>query len=344
MSTSLPPDSPSAGDTVWCRGALLQVEQYRRDLLAQPQALREAADYQAESTGKRLRPTVLLCFALVGQARPRATPGVLRAAAAVELLHEASLIHDDILDHSSVRRGRPSVPEKFGVSTASHLGAFMVMAAVSALAEACVAEGAALDLGLLRALCQAQLEEGLSPLRDPAAQRQRCVRVIQGKTGALFKLAAQVGAGFANPAGCHAPARRAAEPFAECLALAFQLRDDLADLENAEHLRKPGGSDLLRGLPTLPFQMWASSQPSPEAAWDRLVNCRNAPIAAEQLRQDVVQSGVLREVRELILAQLNEARGVLGALPASPALNTLGALLDQIAPASGPPGRPNKTP
>src|SRR5438477_9597388 len=94
MSDFVPADR-QATDDAWCGFALLRVEEYRRHFLAQPHALRGAADYQAETMGKRLRPTILLCFALMGQPRPRAEPAVFRAAAAVELIHEASLIHDD---------------------------------------------------------------------------------------------------------------------------------------------------------------------------------------------------------------------------------------------------------
>src|SRR5262245_19332072 len=243
MSMSHPSVPQATDEADWCRCALIELEDFRHKLLSEARALRLAAAYQAESTGKRLRPTLLLCFALMGQAAPRPTHAVLRAAAAAEVLHEGSLIHDDILDNCPIRRDRPSLPERFGVSAASLLGAHVVLVALSVLADSCAEEGAALNAGLLRDVCQAQIEEGLSPHRDPMAQRRRSLRVIDGKTGSLFKLAAEVGAAFARPEECRRAAQRSAGPFTKHLALAFQLRDDLADLENDARLRKPGGSD-----------------------------------------------------------------------------------------------------
>ncbi len=257
-------------------------------------------------------------------------PTAERAAAAVELLHEASLIHDDVVDQSLVRRGRPSVPERFGVRTAAHLGAYMASTSVAILAEVCEAEEAVLDLDLLCVLSQAQLEEGLGPPRDPAAQRQRSLRVIQGKTGSLFKLCAQVGAALSPPGDWRDALREMAAPFSEHLALAFQLRDDLADLENDAHIRKPGGNDLVRGLPTLPFQIWAASRPDPETAWDRLLRCRNDRAAAEDLQQEILSAGVQGEVRATIRDELGAARTLLDPFPGGAARDTLDSLIDQL--------------
>jgi geranylgeranyl pyrophosphate synthase len=266
----------------------------------------------------------------MGQPPLRTKPAALRAAAAVELLHEASLIHDDIVDHSLVRRGRPSVAERFGVRTAAYLGAYMASSSVAILAEVCEAEKVVLDLDLLCLLSQAQLEEGLAQPEDSAAKRQRSLRVIQGKTGSLFKLSVQVGAALSPPGEWHEALRTMAGPFSEHLALAFQLRDDLADLENDAHIHKPGGNDLLRGLPTLPFQIWAASQPRSDAAWRRLFRCRNDRAAAGDLQQEILAAGVQDEVRVIILSELDAARTLLDPFPGDAGRNTLDSLLDQL--------------
>jgi geranylgeranyl pyrophosphate synthase len=330
MKLSTAQDLQETRDAVWCRSVLRQVEEHRRHVLGEARAFSRAAAYQAESTGKRLRPLLLVCFSCLGQPSPRTKPTAVRAAAAVELLHEASLIHDDVLDQSLVRRGRPSVPESFGVRTAAYLGAYMASTSVAILAEVCEAEAVGLDLELLCVLSQAQLEEGLGPPRDSAAQRQRTLRVIQGKTGSLFKLCAQVGAALAPPSDGRDALRTMAAPFSEHLALAFQLRDDLADLENDAHIRRPGGNDLLRGLPTLPFQLWAASRPHPERAWDRLLRCRNDRAAAEDLQQEILAAGVQGQVRATIRTELGAARSLLNPFPGGAARETLDSLIDQL--------------
>lgn len=332
MDTATLANTNVLSDSSWMQFTLRQVDAYRCQFLSQAQALRRAADYQAESGGKRLRPMILLCFASQGQQGGKATQTALRAAAAIELLHEASLVHDDVLDQSPIRRGRASIPEKFGVSTAINLGNFMVGIAVSVLAEISEAAGASLDFELLQVLSRAQLEEGLSPHRNLSIGRQRCLRVIQGKTGSLFKMSAQVGTSLSHEANSRELITRSATPFSEHLALAFQLRDDLADLQNNDCIRKPGGNDFLHGLATLPFQIWAASQPDTDVARERLLGCRNSIAATEALQQEILSGPVHREIQETIRSELQAARTLLKPFPASLARNVLDSVLSQLLP------------
>ncbi len=321
----------SSDDASWHVEALLRVEHHRRELLRAEGALEAAADYVAQSRGKRLRPLLLLCFACLGQPRPRPREETLRAAAAVEVLHEASLVHDDVVDNSLVRRGQPAVAQQFTVSTACYLGLFMAARAFVALAEACDCAGVELDASVVQRLSRAQLLEGLKPSATSSWQA-RLTDVVDGKTGALFAFAAQLGAGLAPWQGASAPKAELVDGVARRLALAFQIRDDLADLENDPHIRKPGGNDLFRGVPTWPFSVWAAAQSDPRAAWQRLATCRGDVDAARMLQHEITVAGVAQRVRDSIQVELDAVSLLLNEAADGPARQTLFRIVDEVRP------------
>jgi geranylgeranyl pyrophosphate synthase len=180
--------------------------------------------------GKRVRPlvTLLSCAASGGKAED-----AVDAALAVELLHAASLVHDDVMDHASLRRGRPTVHKAYGTSAALLCGDYLV-----ALAYRCMLETPAAArekaLGLMtstyRTLCEGQaLEEEVNGSGRPTAEL--LLSVIEKKTASLMELAAALGAliGKAGPEG-----ERALADFGRNLGIAFQIQDDILDLTGSE--------------------------------------------------------------------------------------------------------------
>jgi len=312
--------------------ALCDVERLRTELLDGAGALELPVAFVLRSRGKRLRPLLLLSFACLGVPRPRPRRATLRAAAAVEILHEASLVHDDVVDGAVVRRGQPSVAEQFDVATACFLGAFMAGRALVALAESSDEAGASLDLEVVRRLSRGQLQEDLAPPTSHALQTRRLFEIVDGKTGALFAFATGLGASMAAFEGGSAAPPVVVEGVARHFALAFQIRDDLADLEGDPHLRKPGGNDLARGLPTWPFHVWAQGQQDADAAWARLRESRGDVARARALQRDIVDAGVAREVRARIERELSLVRALLDDVPDGPARRTLLRVVDEVRP------------
>jgi len=172
--------------------------------------LTEAAQYLISAGGRRMRPLVTLaaCQVLGGEPR-RALP----LAVAVELVHTASLLHDDILDGSPERRGRPAVHVKFGRETALLAGDMLYFAAMSA------AEPFPGAVGVLNAACRDMC------LGEVTEQQVEAARL---KGGSLFRAAAQLGA---LGAGADERSFRAAGRYGELLGTAYQLRDDVLDGE-----------------------------------------------------------------------------------------------------------------
>lgn len=196
--------------------------------------------------GKRLRP-LLVCLA--AGAPPPETPGLVRAAVAVELVHGATLVHDDVLDGSALRRGRPTVVATGGRAAATATGDLLFSRAFAELA----AEGSG-SAEAVRLLARASRELALGEL----TQREDAFRIdvsvtrylarCRLKTAVLFRAACELGALEGDP-----------DPevlggFGERIGLAFQILDDVLDVTGPpERTGKPRGTDLLDGTVTLPL-------------------------------------------------------------------------------------------
>jgi len=309
---------------------IARVNQSRASILSSAHVLEHSADYLLASEGKRIRPLLLLCFANLGESRFYPSDNCYSAAAAIELLHEASLVHDDILDNSLIRRGRDAVGQKFGVRTATHLGAWVTSMSIAVLADI----DPEIEITLkqsLQALVRAQLMEELPKAASYEIHQRRCIDIMQGKTGALFEMAIRVGLHLSRSEHGRAIDQSAALRFCEHMSLAFQVRDDLADLNNDDVIRKPGGNDLMQGNPTWPFLIWAA-QHGYDRAWGRLEAAKGDKDKAMSLQQEIIASGTADEVKCKVEAELESAHLCLQAMPEGPALDIIRMILGKIAP------------
>lgn len=198
------------------------------------------------ATGKQIRPVVvMLCARIFAPVSER----VLNAAAAVELLHNASLIHDDVVDESKLRRGLPTVNALWDNHIAVLVGDFFVSTALQRaiatgdmrIVEAVGELGKLLSLGEIDQIYNAR-EHGLS--------EEAYYHIINFKTASLFVACARVGC-FA--AGADEASTSTLARVAEQLGLCFQIRDDVFDYFEAEKVGKPTGNDLREGKITLPL-------------------------------------------------------------------------------------------
>lgn len=201
-------------------------------------------------SGKRLRPALAL---LIGRLGPSDLDALNHMAVGVELLHTASLVHDDVVDSSATRRGTPTLFTRVGNALAVLVGDYLF----SQAAQECVATG---DLRVVRlfaetlgAMAQGQIHEAQAHSSSHtwrSLTRDQYYRTISGKTGALFVLACE---GTAHLAGLDDEQVRALRSYGNNLGLAFQVVDDILDFTStADTLGKPVGSDLQQGTITLP--------------------------------------------------------------------------------------------
>jgi geranylgeranyl pyrophosphate synthase len=208
------------------------------------------------SGGKRLRPMLVYLSAPVGG---RERPGLVAAGCAVELVHMATLVHDDQLDAAKLRRGRPTVWASRGEAVARATGDYLF---ARAFAELCTT-GDMRSVRLLSDACLAlargeilQRAQAGDPNTTPEQYLERC----RLKTGRLFSAAAMLGGGLGGLAVDDV--ERLGE-FAVALGLAFQIADDILDCDGRpDTTGKPLGTDLLDGTVTLPLILGASRDPA----------------------------------------------------------------------------------
>ncbi len=206
------------------------------------------ADALAPGLGKMARPALACLAGRFGGEAGREP--VLRAAAAIELLHLGTLIHDDVIDGARLRRGRPNPLALYGARQAVLLGDYVMASAIGLMhASASPASVRAMARASAR-ICEGELRQGLERFRTGPRARDY-LRRIHAKTAALFSLSARVGG---IEGGCQPALVGALAGIGHALGMAFQIVDDILDYTgDSSQLGKPVGSDLMEGVYTLPL-------------------------------------------------------------------------------------------
>jgi geranylgeranyl pyrophosphate synthase len=266
-------------------------------------ALADHAGATIAAGGKRLRP--LLVF-LAGDGVE--AESVVRAAVAVELIHSATLVHDDVLDAASLRRGIPTVVATAGRGAATATGDLLFARAFAEL----VRNGRTDEVRVLSEATSALAEGELQQRTDAwnaAVPVERYLRRCELKTARLFEAACRLGALEAG-----------GEPdalgdFGRRVGLAFQLLDDVLDVSGpVERTGKPRGTDLLDGTITLPLILARARYPALTRVHPRGLA---GPQDAERLCDAIAATGVLEESRARALTMVEEAKSGLPDLPPS---------------------------
>lgn len=200
------------------------------------------------SGGKRLRPFLLLTSAACGEGGNE--DDVITAAAAVEVIHMASLIHDDIVDQTPLRRGKPTVSMEKGTMTALCVGNIMLTKALSALSSIKNETVQASAVVTAEEMCRGEFSQ-LNAIRSGDITTEDYLDNIRRKTAKLMTSACEIGAKLGNADEKTVTALRV---FGENLGMAFQITDDILDYTaETKEFGKIRGNDLMEGLPTLPL-------------------------------------------------------------------------------------------
>lgn len=286
---------------------------------AEDPALSAMAAVLLRRGGKRLRPMLLSHCAAFGSA---AAGEVLQAAAAIELLHVASLQHDDVMDQAAIRRGGPSANSLWGNATAALVGTHIVARAMALLAKlppdvvAHVADATFV-------VCTGQLRE-TEHAYDLDLDVDTHVEITRMKTASLFELPCRIGAVLA---GLHPAQIEALSQFGRDLGIAFQLVDDLLDFEGeTETLGKPARADLARGIYSYPVLLTLRSESGP-ALRTALGAGGSGELAADLIRA----TGALGLTHELAQEYCARARRALHLFSDTPIRSALLALSDVVA-------------
>lgn len=308
--SSVPPPVTAVLDASsrWLPARLGEVEELLREsIAAHGELLREDAAATLDAGGKRLRPMlVLLC------AGPERSAEALRSAAAIELVHMATLVHDDVLDDAPLRRGLPTVAATSGRQRATSTGDLLFSRAFALLADVGDSAAVALLADASVALARGELAQRRDAF-DLSITEERYLERCRLKTARLFECACLLGSG----------GERLRE-FGAGIGLAFQLLDDVLDVSGPpERTGKARGTDLLDGTITLPLIEAAASDPT-----IREVDLQSLdPAAAETLCDRIEATGALERVRARALEMVAAAKQALDQTGFAPEQRQLLALV-----------------
>lgn len=289
-----------AAGGVEARNVMDRVEDRMRDLAVGHGALlaRHAGE-TISAGGKRLRP-LLVCLS-AGVPVPE-TDGLVRSAVAVELVHAATLVHDDVLDGSALRRGRPTVVATGGRLLATATGDLLFSRAFAEL----VGTGSVEAVRVL-ARASSQLAAGELMQREdawnPGVSLERYLERCRLKTAVLFRAACELGALEGGSP------RSTLGGFGEQIGVAFQILDDVLDVSGPpERTGKPRGADLLDGTVTLPFVLARRVDPELAAIDPREIT---DPGAAAAVCDRIAVTGALDQAKNRALALVAGAKALL---------------------------------
>ena len=288
-----------------------------RRLQSEVPLVAEVSQYIIAAGGKRLRPALVLLMA--GALGYRGDQR-FNLAAVVEFIHTATLLHDDVVDESTLRRGRSTANEVFGNPASVLVGDFLYSRAFQMMVEVG-------DMRIMQTLAEATnvIAEGevlqLMNMHDPDLAVDDYLRVIRFKTAKLFEASARLGAVLAD-AGPEV--EEACADYGRSLGTAFQLVDDLLDYEgDTQALGKNVGDDLSEGKPTLPLLVAMARCTDDERLLMRHSIEHGESERLDEILAIVRRTGALEATRDAARAEANKARDALSGLPGSSALQAL---------------------
>ncbi len=285
--------------------------------------LSELLDYSLKSNGKRIRPILTL---LSGKFYDYNLDSLLPMATAVEIMHTATLVHDDAIDESLVRRGRPTVYQLWGEDKAVLLGDYLFAEAGALTAATQNLRAIKLFADTLKAISSGELNQAFNAFNLEQSRLQYFQRVSK-KTAALFVLATESGAALSQ-----APEEsiQILAEYGHNIGIAFQIVDDILDfIGTEEELGKPVGSDLAQGILTLPAMLLLERYPEDnpvEKIFKNQDKQKNVELAMELIRN----SSITQECYKVASDYNAKACRNLNLLPDNAARQVLVDLADYI--------------
>lgn len=285
----------------------------------------EVTAHLIEAGGKRLRPMLTLAAARMCGYQG---DDHVKLAATVEFIHTATLLHDDVVDDSAQRRGRPTANLLWDNTSSVLVGDYLFSRSFQLMVET----GSLRVLDIL-ANASATIAEGevlqLTVSRNLATDEETYLKVIRGKTAALFSAATQVGGVIANAPEAQVEALFA---YGDALGIAFQIVDDLLDYGGTDAIGKDLGDDFREGKMSLPvIKAVAAADADERAFWDRTIGKGKLQDGDLDHALGLMRKhGTLDATRADALAWADTARQALGQLPESDIRDLLGRLMDYV--------------
>ena len=304
----------------------------QKELLAVDEAIRrgfhstvplvdQVAEHIIGGGGKRLRPLLVV---LAGRACSTTEPACIQAAAFIEFIHTATLLHDDVVDMSARRRGRDTANEIYGNQASVLVGDFVYSRAFQLMAASRSQRVIEIMADATNVIAEGEVLQ-LMNARNPDTTEARYLEVIHRKTAQLFQAGAEVAAVLS---GANTVLQRALSDYGRHLGIAYQLIDDVLDYQSDPATRgKNLGDDLAEGKPTLPLIYALRHSNAEQARLIREIIQNGGSEGIESVMLTIESSGGLDYTARLAQTEADQALVALGALPESPYREALAALV-----------------
>ena len=292
----------------------------RERLRSEVMLVNTVADYIVGAGGKRLRPVMLLLFArALAHGRSPEPPAVAAGhhvllASVVEFIHTATLLHDDVVDESELRRGRQTANATFGNAASVLVGDFLYSRAFQMMVEVDRMRVMQILADATNVIAEGEVLQ-LMNCNDPDVDESRYLQVIRYKTARLFEAAAQIGAVLCD---ANADLEAAATEYGRHIGTAFQLIDDVLDYSGVtSDIGKNVGDDLREGKPTLPLIHVMNHGSPKQRKLVRQAIEQGRTSHFDEIMAAIAQTGALAYARGRAQAEAEMARAAVQALPAS---------------------------
>lgn len=228
--------------------------------------------------GKMLRPFLLVLSALQGQPKEE---HMIQAAAAIEILHNATLLHDDVIDNAPLRRGLPTVHSKYGIDMSVYAGDYLLVSATYLVCDLLPPEHLKRIIGLVKEICEGEVLQYQRKF-DTTMNPRTYFKIIARKTALLFAAASGLGA---NIGGLDDDWVKQHIRLGFYYGMAFQIRDDILDLTSStENIGKNTFQDILEGYFTLPVLYAMKKDPN---VTKTIQGFRSPDITPHQIKEDL---------------------------------------------------------
>jgi len=307
------------------RAGLLQVdEEIRRHLATDDPLLHDVSTHLLDGGGKRLRPALVL---LAGQACGAPAESLAPEGAAVEIIHMATLVHDDMVDEATVRRGVPTIHAKWGSAVSVLMGDYLFAKGFSILASRGDNRVVRIMSDVVFRMCAGEIRE-LVEQWDTSLDEAAYLSRVDAKTAYFIAESCRLGAVVG---GAPEQVEEALGAYGGAVGLCYQIVDDVLDLVSSpEVLGKPSGSDLRAGVLTLPV-LYALEQSPEREILRRTIASRHIGDEDVALCRGILERcGAIEYAQERASALAREAQEALEVLPPSPARTALFGLAEYL--------------
>ena len=298
---------------------MLQLEKVKENMKSQTASgdafLDGSLDYLMATGGKMLRPTFLLIGSRLGKAYMEREAEIIKLATAIETIHLATLIHDDIIDEATMRRGKASIQGKYGQSYAVYMGDYLLSQCFLMLTNLDLEKSLAINLAkVVTRICLGDMKQ--NQLRyDVKISPYQYIKMVSGKTAALFSVAMSSGAFYA---GADEKDVKILSRIGYEIGMAFQLVDDLLDFEgDITTVGKEVQVDVRRGYYSMPI-IFALQKDSPYSERLKLLLGQDLEDdSIKEIFEIVKQSGGIEQTKSLAKRYNTRAMDLLKRLPLS---------------------------